>query len=178
MDFNDRERAKFTLQPGDLLICEGGEPGRAAIWRGELAECFYQKALHRLRPRSESITNAFLMHWLEFSLRLQNLYGVAGASSTIAHLPEVQLKMLRIPKPDRVEQDEICQALDSADAKFSLHRRKHAALTALFRTLLHELVTARIRVHNVDLSEEERGQPCPRESLTTQRTGLEKHDQS
>ena len=82
--------------------------------------------------------------------------------------------MLPIPKPDRVEQDEICQALDSADAKFSLHRRKHAALTALFRTLLHELMTARIRVHNLELPglefASERGQPCPRESKEKEKT--------
>ena len=55
--------------------------------------------------------------------------------------------------------------------RLSALRRKHAALTALFRTLLHELMTARIRVHNLDLPglgfALERGQPCPRESLST-----------
>jgi type I restriction enzyme S subunit len=44
MDFDDREIEKFRLRPGDLLVCEGGEPGRAAIWDGALVECFYQKA--------------------------------------------------------------------------------------------------------------------------------------
>ncbi|CAN5364520.1 hypothetical protein BH23ACI1_BH23ACI1_14210 [soil metagenome] len=34
----------LRLEPGDLMICEGGEPGRAAIWRGELTECYFQKA--------------------------------------------------------------------------------------------------------------------------------------
>ncbi|CRI67976.1 hypothetical protein THIOKS190081 [Thiocapsa sp. KS1] len=32
MDFSDKERAKFELRPGDLLVCEGGEPGRCAVW--------------------------------------------------------------------------------------------------------------------------------------------------
>jgi type I restriction enzyme S subunit len=36
MDFDRREEAKFTLLPGDLLVCEGGQPGRAAIWRGQM----------------------------------------------------------------------------------------------------------------------------------------------
>jgi type I restriction enzyme, S subunit len=39
MDFDDRESEKFRLRAGDLLICEGGEPGRAAIWNGALMEC-------------------------------------------------------------------------------------------------------------------------------------------
>jgi type I restriction enzyme S subunit len=50
MDFNDREMKKFRLDKGDLLVCEGGFVGRAAIWIGELEECYYQKALHRVRP--------------------------------------------------------------------------------------------------------------------------------
>ena len=49
---DDRERAKFRLQPGDVLVCEGGEIGRAAIWDARMDECYYQKALHRLRPTS------------------------------------------------------------------------------------------------------------------------------
>ena len=46
MDFSLPEREKFSLRKGDLLVCEGGEPGRCAIWGGELIDCFYQKALH------------------------------------------------------------------------------------------------------------------------------------
>jgi type I restriction enzyme S subunit len=45
------ELTEFLLLPGDLLICEGGEPGRCAIWRGEVREMYFQKALHRVRPR-------------------------------------------------------------------------------------------------------------------------------
>ncbi|GEM_PF-608986 len=151
MDFNERELAKHRLLPGDLLVCEGGEPGRAALWNGEISECYYQKALHRLRPKDERATNCFLAHWLMFSLKLQNLYGVAGASSTIAHLPEVQLKALPIPKPTRSEQDEICVILEGADKKLDVVEKKHAALTALFRTLLHQLMTAQIRVNDLDV---------------------------
>jgi len=41
---------RFRLRKGDLLVCEGGEVGRAAIWDAPIDECYYQKALHRLRP--------------------------------------------------------------------------------------------------------------------------------
>ena len=51
MDFSVKEREKFKLRIGDLLICEGGEPGRCAIWTEERTNCYYQKAIHRVRPR-------------------------------------------------------------------------------------------------------------------------------
>lgn len=49
------------------------------------------------------------------------------------------------------EQREIVSGLDELLGKEELHGRKHAALTALFRTLLHQLMTAQIRVHDLDL---------------------------
>ncbi len=153
MDFNEREKEKFLLRSGDLLVCEGGEPGRAAIWNGEMNECYYQKALHRLRPKDERATNRFLAYWLMFSLKLQNLYGVAGASSTIAHLPEIQLKVLPIPIPGRSEQDEICDVLQQVDRKIDLLERYRMALSELFRTLLYQLMTAQIRINDLDLTE-------------------------
>ncbi len=45
----DEELADLLLQPGDVLICEGGEPGRAAVWDGRVEEMYFQKALHRVR---------------------------------------------------------------------------------------------------------------------------------
>ncbi len=46
MDFDPRERAKFELRPRDLLVCEGGEPGRCAV--GGVADCSKR---YRLRPK-------------------------------------------------------------------------------------------------------------------------------
>jgi type I restriction enzyme S subunit len=51
MHFNEREKVKFTLQPGDILMCEGGEVGRCSIWYSTRKDLYYQKALHRLRSK-------------------------------------------------------------------------------------------------------------------------------
>ncbi len=56
---------------------------------------------------------------------------------------------LAFPKPE--EQSEIVTALSSVDSKLAHHRRKHATLSALFRTLLHQLMTAQLRVHDLEL---------------------------
>jgi type I restriction enzyme S subunit len=50
---------RFRLRNGDLLVCEGGEIGRAAIWKAPIPECYYQKAIHRLRPKRDY--DVFLM---------------------------------------------------------------------------------------------------------------------
>ncbi len=54
---------RFWLRAGDLLVCEGGEVGRAAIWRGQIRECYYQKALHRLRPKRRYVERETHFVW-------------------------------------------------------------------------------------------------------------------
>jgi len=151
MDFNDREAEKFRLQKGDLLICEGGEVGRAALWDGSMGECYYQKALHRLRPKTEQITNEFMIHWMMFAFLLTNTYGVTGTRTTIAHLPEIKLKPLLVPVPSPDEQAEIAAAIGTVVQKHATHQRKLETLQDLFRTLLHELMAAKIQVHGLSL---------------------------
>src|SRR5438128_6587411 len=43
MDFDDVDAARFKLETDDVLVCEGGEVGRAAVWSGQIAECYFQK---------------------------------------------------------------------------------------------------------------------------------------
>jgi type I restriction enzyme S subunit len=152
MDFDETERKRFALRVGDLLVCEGGEPGRAALWNGASFECYYQKALHRVRPLSPNATNEYLLCWLTYALAVRNLYGTAGASSTIAHLPVAQLNALPIPFPERAEQDTICSVVQSIDRLMETRVKAKAAASTLFQTLLHQLMTAQIRVHDRDLS--------------------------
>ncbi len=152
MDFNDREAEKFQLRKGDLLICEGGEVGRAALWDGSITDCYYQKALHRLRPKTDRITNEFMVHWMMFAFLLTNTYGVTGTRTTIAHLPEIKLKPLLVPVPSPDEQAEIVRALETIDQKHAVHQGKLGALRDLFRTLLHELMTAKTRVHKLEVA--------------------------
>ena len=151
MDFDDREMEKFQLRKGDLLVCEGGEVGRTALWDGSINECYYQKALHRLRPKTKQITNEYMAHWMMFAFLHTNTYGVTGTRTTIAHLPEIKLKPLLVPTPSPEEQKKIAQALAFIDKKITKARTKRVCLQDLFRTLLHELMTAKIRVDAVEL---------------------------
>jgi len=61
------------------------------------------------------------------------------------------LQDILFPMPSVEEQDEIADAVDQIDRKIALHKAKKAKLTDLFRTLLHQLMTAQIRVSDLDL---------------------------
>jgi type I restriction enzyme, S subunit len=98
MDFDEREREILRLQYGDLLICEGGEVGRTAIWRNELPECYYQKALHKGRPDLNRATSEYLMFLMWFFSK-QGGFKDFVTSVTIAHLTGEKLKTIKIPLP-------------------------------------------------------------------------------
>lgn len=98
MDFSPDERRKFSLRDGDLLVCEGGDVGRSAIWRSEYGECYYQKALHRLRPLNNNITTQYMLEYMYWA-KDKGLFSSLTGHSTIAHLPVVKLKSIQVHVP-------------------------------------------------------------------------------
>ncbi len=141
------------LRKGDLLVCEGGEIGRAAVWDGEIEGCLYQNHLHRLRPMESTQTNPlFAMAWLEEGFKYRNAYEGAGNRTTIPNLSRSRLAGLSVPHPTVDEQREIVAILGAIDGKIDLHRRKRAVLEELFKALLHKLMTGEVRVGELDVS--------------------------
>ncbi len=139
------------LQRGDLLVCEGGEIGRAAVWDGEIDECLFQNHLHCLRPIDASRTEpCFVMAWLEEGFKYRNVYEGAGNRTTIPNLSSSRLAELMIPWPHNTEQWGIVAILNEIDRKIDLHQRKRAVLEELFKALLHKLMTGEIRVGDLD----------------------------
>ena len=112
MSFDATEQFKFKLMPGDLLVCEGGEIGRAAVWTDEIEDVFYQKALHRLRPLKPETNAQFFMHYLRACSSTGILARVA-TGSTILHLPQEALAQLRLPFPSASEQHRYVKFLDA-----------------------------------------------------------------
>ena len=110
MDFPPDAQGRYRLIPGDLLVNEGGSyVGRSAIWEGQLEECYYQKALHRLRPYDkQSDMAAFLLLLLETAVN-QGVFVAGGNQTTIDHLTAEQLKRYRIGFPPFGEQAEIVE---------------------------------------------------------------------
>jgi type I restriction enzyme S subunit len=110
MDFDEAEEEKFRLREGDVLVCEGGEPGRAAVWHGQIDRCCYQKALHRLRPIDDSVDPQFLVYRLWMGA-LNGEFTREQAKTTIAHLPAIRLATLVVALPPISEQRAIASAV-------------------------------------------------------------------
>jgi type I restriction enzyme S subunit len=108
---SEAERIELTIKPGDVMICEGGEPGRCAIWDGSVKEqIIFQKAIHRARV-SETLTPEWLALNLKHdadNLTLEQLF----TGTTIKHLTGKALKKYPIRVPPITEQTEIVRQVD------------------------------------------------------------------
>jgi type I restriction enzyme S subunit len=155
MDFTEEEEQKFALQRGDLLVCEGGDVGRTAMWEGQMQGVYYQNHLHRLRARDDNVNPAFVMYWLQTAFTLLNLYSGSSNKTTIPNLSRGRLAVFPIPLPPLDEQREIARMLQAVDAKIAAEQTRRAALEDLFKTLLHELMSGRRRVSLATQSLEE-----------------------
>ena len=116
MDFAPADRSRYALHVGDLLVCKGGEVGRTAMWRGELEKCYYQKAVHRLRPiRGKDVARFF--YYVMHATAKGGRFVAGGNPNTIDHLTAIQLKHYSFAFPPREEQMAIAGFLDREIAK-------------------------------------------------------------
>lgn len=146
MPFSDKEFEVLKLCKGDILVCEGGDVGRTAVWEGQLEECAYQNHLHRLRPKENNIVNYFFSYWMEYAISIRGLYISIANKTTIPNLSSQRLKSFPIPLPPLEEQQKIANILTTIDQKIQAEEKKKEALQSLFKTLLQQLMTGKIRV--------------------------------
>ena len=149
MDIPPAEHDRYTVQQGDLLVFEGGEVGRCALWSGELAVCGFQKALHRLRPRNlGQDVPRFMYHALRAAAK-GNAFN-DGHFSTIAHLTGDKLRAHRFPFPPVAVQESLVSFLDAAlkqiDQAISNARRQIALLREYRTRLISDVVTGKLDV--------------------------------
>lgn len=98
MEFDEKDVKTFELKKDDILICEGGEVGRAAIWKNEMQNVFFQKAIHRARVKTNNITPEFTVMLFWFLAKYGGLKDYV-TTSTISHLTGEKLKTIPIPIP-------------------------------------------------------------------------------
>ena len=104
------EIEKYSVSHNDLIICEGGEPGRCAVW-DKPDSIFYQKALHRVRFLDNS-NPRFYMYYLWFSAQAGQLCRYFTGTG-IKHLTGQSLSKVIVPTADRTIQDSIVAEIES-----------------------------------------------------------------
>lgn len=137
MRFKDTEISKFALKTGDLLVCEGGDPGRCAIWNFD-AEMYYQKALHRVRAHEDVLDNRFLYYYLIRICSTQEIHQYYTGGATIKHLPKAALERVVIRYPDREIQRRIAGVLSAYDELIEINRKQIKLLEEAARRLYKE----------------------------------------
>ena len=135
---------RFHLEKGDLLACEGGEVGRAAIWDAPLDECYYQKALHRLRPLKD-FDSRFMVAILH-RLADRGMLANHVTQTSIAHLPRDKFIEVQIPLPPVAEQHAIATALSDVDALLGGLDRLIAKKRDLKQAAMQQLLTGQTRL--------------------------------
>jgi type I restriction enzyme, S subunit len=144
MDFAPTDRSRYKLKRGDLLVCEGGEVGRAAMWTHDQEDIFYQKALHRLRPLDPHQDNPRFMMYLLWMSSEQGRFISNEGRATIAHLTAEALRRYLFAFPPRAEQDSIVAYIDTVLALFSRLTTSAERSIALLQEHRSALITASV----------------------------------
>jgi len=141
MDFTDDECRKLELQYSDLLVCEGGDIGRTAIWRNELTDCYYQNHLHCLRLKDKRVNPFYAMFWLYAGMTQLGIYEGAGNKTTIPNLSRSRLSEFEICFPNIVEQKKIASVLIKIQKAIELQDKLIETINELKKATMQQLFT-------------------------------------
>lgn len=150
MRIEEHEKQRFAVKAGDLLICEGGYPGRAAIWDGS-EPIFFQKALHRVRCNDPRY-NRWLMYYLYFTDANGELaQHFTGAG--IQHFTGKALNAFTVPVPPSFLVEKLLAGIEAVyDEVMSLeviYQKKLTALAELKQSLLQKAFAGELTSDNV-----------------------------
>jgi len=150
------EIEKLKLQSGDLLFVRTNgvkkNAGRCSIFEGEIEDCYFASYLIRVRLGPSTFNPTFLNEYSRTEIGISFLSGKSiRTADGKFNINSGTLKTMLVPVPAIDEQEEIAKALSLIDTKLSGARTKQSALQDIFHTLLHELMTAKTRVHGLKL---------------------------
>ena len=136
MRFEPHERDRYGLKRGDIVMCEGGEPGRCAIWMEQVPGMMIQKALHRIRPH-DVLDYRFLYYDL-LNIGSRKGFDQYFTGATIKHLPREKLAKVEILVPPLPIQRRIAGILSAYDELIENSQRRIKILESMARGLYRE----------------------------------------
>ncbi len=143
------------LQVGDVVLTEGGDfdkLGRGFIWEGQIERCVHQNHVFAVRTNRDRLEPRFFAYLAQSPYGKAYFLSVAHKTTNLACINTTKLRAFPVLLPPPAEQREIAALLATLDAKIAHHEARQVLLRELFRTLLHDLLTARRRVKSLDLS--------------------------
>ncbi len=147
-----REVERFLLQPGDVVLTEGGDfdkLGRGFIWRGRVSPCVHQNHVFAVRTDHGKLLPEFLAYLAQSSYGKAYFLSVAHKTTNLACINTTKLKAFPVVLAPLAEQRLLAAQLAAVDSKLETEERRRAALEALFMSLLHHLMTGKMRIKDV-----------------------------
>ncbi|MDM3855431.1 MAG: restriction endonuclease subunit S [Aphanizomenon gracile PMC649.10] len=148
-DYKERIK-RCEPQENDVLFSREAPVGEACLVPKGIRMSLGQRMM-LIRTNPDLLNSSFLVY-LFYSPSLKKIMQSLEKGATAKHLNVADVKNLKIPIPTINEQTEICSILTLLDAKWINATNQKKFLTDLFRTLLHQLMTAQIRVDDLNLS--------------------------
>lgn len=142
------EYDELAVQDGDLFVCEGGEPGRSAVWRSGPQRIVFQKALHRIRPLG-GVEPDYLARHLKHAVDSGAVSHLL-TGTTIRHLPQIALQRIQVNVPPKAEQRRIVTKLDALTARLARARAELDRVPLLAARLRKEALSKAIAGQLVD----------------------------
>lgn len=139
MSFPMQERKTYALTKGDILVCEGGDPGRSVLLVQDLPGIYYQKALHRVRVTSEVIPS-YLYQWIRRCYEGSEIADLC-TNTTIKHLTAEKFRTLNVAFPDEQTQRQIVEALSAQQDLVACLSAEMSALREVRNSLLARLLS-------------------------------------
>lgn len=139
------ELTNKSLKAGDLLVCEGGDIGRAAVWDGRVPVMSFQNYLHRLRPICDEIDSRFYVYFLQSAFTQLGIFEGAGNKTTIPNLSRNRLAALDVPHPPQSEQRAIARSLATVREAITVHDKTTSTALELKRAVMNDLLTRGLR---------------------------------
>lgn len=138
MTFKENELLKFELKPNDLLICEGGDAGRCAVWKEGDSKIKYQKAIHRARPIDGTIIDVnYVQYYIQYYKKCGKLYDFI-TKGTIEHLTGEKLNEVPVFVPPMDQQHQFVLFAQQADKSISELRKSVDAIDKVIKSLINE----------------------------------------
>ena len=135
--FEAGEQEKYTVRKGDLLVCEGGDTGRSAIWDRD-ETILYQNALHRLRFH-ESVFPKFVLFYLMYLKDIGEIDNKYSKGVTIKHLVKKALLSIPLPLPPKPTQLSIVSELDKLNELIRIKKEQLKDYDALAQSIFYEM---------------------------------------
>lgn len=149
MKFEADELETYGLKYGDIVMCEGGEPGRCAIWTDQVPNMMLQKAIHRIRSKGD-----VNFRYLYYSLLDRALTGKLEAlftGSTIKHLPGEKLKTVKVEVPTKELMDLFAKTVEPMACQVEFLNKKKENLRKTRDLLLPKLISGQLDVEELDI---------------------------